>query len=148
MNDDLGKVFGVVMTILAVGIASWAFFALTGPMNYYLETTKTAVASGNIYAGSGLEINTTSVDWGSVPPDSLTNTTVRVSNMLNDPMVLQLTTSNWDPENATEYMGLSWDDDGTPLIGRSYRDVVLTLTVYENVTGIDAFSFDITIGGI
>lgn len=138
---------GATFVILAIAIGGYAFLSLSGPMNYYLDRTAEAAASGSVFAGEGLVLNASTVDWGVLEPDTSANRTFRISNLLDEPMKLNLATSNWDPTNATEYMGLSWDDDGTPLLGLAYRDVTLTLNVYANVTGITNFYFDITIGG-
>jgi len=147
----MGTLVGAVTVILAIAIGGYAFLALSPTMNYYLDTTREYAASGSVYAGEGLELNATSVDWGSIPPDSTTNTTIRVSNMLDDPMTLYLNSFNWVPANASDYMAITWDDNGFPLLGRTYRDVVLTLTVFANCTaetGITDFNCDMTISGV
>ena len=155
MDDYLGKVFGAVMTLLVVGICVFAFFALSGSFSYYYSNVAEVSASGSIYAGEGLEVldqfsdsKLSSIDWGDdILPDSQVNRTIRIGNKLGDPVALDFVVSNWNPANASDYMALSWDNKESALIGKAYREVVLTLDVYSNVTGITNFSFDITILG-
>lgn len=147
MDDYVKLLTGAVMVILTVGIGGYAFLALTPSVNLYLDKTAEVANSGSIFAGEGIQINATSVDWGVLEPDTNKSIGLRVTNRLDEPITIHLTTSNWVPENATDYMGLSWDSEEAVILGLAHLDVVLTLTVYSNVTDIFNFSFDITIGG-
>jgi hypothetical protein len=147
LEDFLGKIVGAVTVLLVVGVCVFAFFALSGSFSYYYGTAATASAYGSIYAGEGLELDTVSLDWGTLEPDSQANRTIRITNKLGDPTDLSFFVDNWNPKNASDYMALSWDNAPNALVGKAYRDVVFTLTVYGNVTGIEEFSFDVTILG-
>lgn len=137
----------MTLALLVAAIGGYAFLSLTASFQTYYDATVEVSASGAINAGDGLVLNVTSLSWGVISPDESVTRSIRVSNILNVPATLFLQTSGWDPENATAYMGVSWNDDGTPLLGTAYRDVTLTLDVYANITGIQNFSFNITIGG-
>lgn len=138
---------GAVMVLVVVGIAGYALLSLMPSVNLYIDRTAEVASSGTINTGEGLDLNTTSLDFGVLSPSESNNQTIRVTNLYDEPMVLHMTTSNWDPENATDYMGVSWDAEDKVLLGLAYVDVVFTLTVYSNVTGITNFYFDTTVGG-
>lgn len=88
------------------------------------------------------------IDWGILEPGSTKNVTVYIRNEGNSIVSLNMTTSNWNPSNATEYITLNWDYNGQQLNPESVAKVTLILTVSANVTGITNFSFDIIIAGI
>jgi hypothetical protein len=88
------------------------------------------------------------IDWGILEPGSTKNVTVYIKNEGNTAISLSMTTSNWNPSNATSYLSLNWDYDGQTLAPESIAEVTLVLTVSANITGITNFSFDIVITGI
>jgi hypothetical protein len=85
------------------------------------------------------------IDWGMVEPGSMNNVTVYVRNEGNVAASIYLTTENWDPPNASDYLTLSWNYDGQQLIPQEVTPATLTLTVSPSVHGIESFSFDIII---
>lgn len=58
-------------------------------------------------------------------------------------VVLSLLTDEWDPVNAAEHMGVSWDYDGGFLEAGAIMEIVLTLTVDASPPVLGGFSFDI-----
>jgi len=87
----------------------------------------------------------TSIDWGFLEPGSNKSVTVYIRNEGNTVASLAISTSNWNPSNASNYMTLSWDYGGQTLNVSEVIKVVLTLSVSATVEGINNFSFDITI---
>jgi len=85
------------------------------------------------------------IDWGMVEPGSMNNVTVYVRNEGNVAANISLTTGNWNPPNASDYLTLSWNYDGRQLNPLGVVQVMLTLTVSSSVQGITSFSFDIII---
>jgi hypothetical protein len=88
------------------------------------------------------------IDWGILEPGSTKNVTVYIRNEGNSMVSLNMTTSNWNPSNATDYISLRWDYDGQPLSPESVAEVTLILAVSADITGVTNFSFDIVIAGI
>jgi len=80
-----------------------------------------------------------------VEPGSLNNVTVYMRNEGNRLPTFPLTTDNWNPLNASDYLTLSWNYDGRQLNPLEVVQVTLTLTVSSSVQGIESFSFDIII---
>jgi len=85
------------------------------------------------------------IDWGMVEPGSMNNVTVYVRNEGNVAANISLTTENWNPSNASDYLALNWNYDGRQLNPLEVAQVMLTLTVSSSVQGIESFSFDIII---
>jgi hypothetical protein len=87
------------------------------------------------------------IDWGYLEPGAHQNVTIYIRNEGNVPMVLNMSTDNWNPPPASGYIDLEWDLDGHIVNGYSVLEATLSLQVSSNVTEISDFSFDITIAG-
>lgn len=85
------------------------------------------------------------IDWGTLPAGGLSQTTLYLKNTGNYPVNLTLSTENWDPSRAKQYMSLGWDYCGDSLAPGEVCAVILTLSVEPEVSGVTDFSFDITI---
>jgi len=104
----------------------------------------TAIGVG-VYWDQACASTVSSIDWGTMEPGMNVNKTVYIRNEGNTAVTLNMTTSNWNPSSASSYMTLSWDYGGQPLTATEVRQVKLTLSVSQSITGITSFSFDITI---
>jgi len=88
----------------------------------------------------------TEIDWGMLSPGSTYGVTLFCKNIKNTPVVLNLTTDNWDPENAGQYLYPDWNYTGEVIEPEEVLPIQFQLTVSINITGIDVFSFDFLIG--
>jgi len=61
---------------------------------------------------------------------------------------LDMWIDSWNPTNASDYVVLTWNYNGSLVSVDQSVSVVFTLSVYSNVTGITEFSFDIWIVGV
>ena len=66
----------------------------------------------------------------------------------NTPITLNMTTLNWDPPQAAQYLSLSWNRENHILEPMSKVQANLTFSVASNIEGITSFSFEIIITGI
>ena len=82
---------------------------------------------------------------GVIGPGEAKEVTLYLKNTGNVPVNLTLSTENWSPAVAADYMTLTWDYDGTPVVAGAVRRVIITLSVATNITGVAEFSFDILI---
>jgi hypothetical protein len=98
-----------------------------------------------VYLDSGLTNKVSSIDWGVLEPGSNVNKTVYIRNEGNAAATLSLTTSNWSPSNASNYLTLTWNYGDQTLNVNEAIQVKFTLSASSSVTGITNFSFDITI---
>ena len=106
----------------------------------------TAIGVG-VYWDSACTNITSSFDWGTLEPGSSKDFTCYIRNEGNSPSTLSMSTSNWSPQNAFDYINLSWDYDGQILDPDEVSQVTFTLSVSASIDGITNFRFDITIVG-
>ena len=86
------------------------------------------------------------IDWGGIEPGSVENVSFFIRNEGTVAADLFLSTDNWSPSNASEFLTFTWDYSGQILDRFEIVPVVLTLQVSPEVRGISSFSFDIIIG--
>lgn len=101
-----------------------------------------------IYENAAGTINCTSIDWGEFQPGESKLHTVYARNLNSFDISLTLQTSGWDPANATDYIGLSWNNTAVVLSPYTTRVLAVNCTVFANVTGFNSFAFNITVSGV
>lgn len=101
----------------------------------------------DVYNDSALTQVLTSVVWGEIEAGSSDSQVIYIHNSGDDGVTLSLLTENWTPVEATNFMQLSWDYDGSVIGSGDVRQITLVLSVSSSVTGIDSFNFDIVIIG-
>jgi len=128
--------------------------ALTGQVMSTIQANRTISNAGAVKAiGVGVYWNSngtntvTSINWGTLEPDSSTNRTCYIQNEGNSPSTLSMNTSNWNPTNASDYITLNWDYGGQLVNPDELIPVIFTLSISDSVEGITSFSFDIIIVG-
>ncbi len=99
------------------------------------------------YTNSQCTINCTSIDWSMIEPGGSINRTIYIKNSGTIPVTLNLTSQNWTPSNASSYMTLTWDKEGSILAAGSSTAATISLSVSHSITGITTFSFNIVITG-
>ena len=142
-------VAGAAVALVLYTLALTAF----GPLvSSAIMNNKTVSSNGSVKGvGVGVYWNqactnaTSSISWGILDPGSNVNKTIYIRNEGNTAATLSMTTSNWNPANASSYMTLSWNYGGQTLNINQVVQVKLTLAVSASVSGITNFSFDITI---
>ena len=117
-----------------------------------LFRSKTIHATGQV-ATLGVEVCTDpnctvvldSIDWGTQYPSQSRNTTFCVKLMGNTPSTLDLSTDNFAPIEAEQYLALTWDYDGHIVNPEDVSEVIVTLTVSSSIAGVESFSFDMIV---
>lgn len=99
-----------------------------------------------VYWDGNCSSTVSSVNWGDIEPESVKNVSLFIRNEGTVTAGLFLSTDNWSPSNASEFMTLTWDYNGQTLDLSEIVLVTLTLHVSSEVIGIKSFSFDIIIG--
>lgn len=141
------------MKQLAVAIILAAFLAI-GLVSGILLDRHVISTSGNVQT-VGIEVyweqncttEVTQIDWGILEPGSLENVTVYARNEGSLRINLTLTTENWQPIQAPQYLNLTWDYSNQVIEPGRIQKIVLTLSVAEEVPGTGDFSFLIVITG-
>jgi|SRR5271157_668172 len=147
-------------SVLAMQKATIGIVALVAVMSVVVSTLGLLVASNTfsnsgtintvgvcVYSDSGCTNVLSSVGWGTVNAGSTATYPIYVKNNGTVSVTLTMTTDTWNPGTASNYMGLSWNQQNTVLTAGSSVEAVLSLNVYSNITGITSFTFDITITG-
>lgn len=91
---------------------------------------------------------TSSLDFGLLTPGSSRDFDLYLRNEGDLDLNLSMTSENWDPANATDYLTLTWDREGQQIIPDEVIACVITLYVSEDIEGISSFSLDIIVSGI
>lgn len=119
-----------------------------------LSANQTVQNSGNIktigvsvYSDSSCTQKLSTIDWGLLTPGTKQNVTAYIRNEGTVATTLSMTTGNWSSTQASTYLKLSWNREAYKLAHQTTSQTTLTLTVPSNITGVDSFSFDITITG-
>lgn len=136
-------IYALVASVLAVS----AVTAL-------LTTQKTIHSTGSIKAvGLGVYWDlpctnaTSSLEFGQLEPGSSKDFTLYLRNEGDSTLTLNMATESWNPANAADYLTLTWNREGQEISPDEVIAFVITLSVSEDITGINAFSLDIILSG-
>ncbi|MFQ5836467.1 MAG: hypothetical protein ACE5HG_01290 [Candidatus Bathyarchaeia archaeon] len=143
-------VAGAALTLVTYTLA----LSLGGQVLSAVQTSRKVSNAGavmtigvGVYWDNGSANPLSSIDWGMLEPGSSKNVTCYIRNEGNSVSYLYLSTSNWNPSGASDYITLSWDYGGQPINPDEVVQVTFTLSVSAGIDGITSFSFDITIVG-
>jgi hypothetical protein len=141
-------VAGATLTLVAYVLA----LSLTGQVLSVVQPSRTVSNAGTVntfgvgvYQESECINALDSIDWGTLEPGSSKNVACYIRNELSSVSTLSMSTSSWEPPNASDYMSLSWDYGGQSIDVDDVVQVTFTLSVDASIEGITNFSFDITI---
>ena len=101
----------------------------------------------DVFSDSACTQPMSNVVWGNIEVDSTIFQSIYIRNAGDDGVTLSLSAENWNPVDATNYLQLSWNYDGSTIASGEIREVILSLSAASSVSGIDSFSFDIVITG-
>jgi len=119
----------------------------------YLVKTLTIQSTGNVYA---IELEAfwdnqctnrcTAINWGWLHPGDTKTTTIYLRNTGNTPIILSLSTSDWSPAEASNYISVAWDREGYNMTEQVIA-CNISLAVSQSIenTTIQSFSFNIII---
>ena len=138
---------GLIITVLLALLSGLTVSGL-------LTTSKTLTSSGSVKS-INVEVYwddlctqvVNSLDWGTPEPGEVANQTVYIKNSGSAPLDVIMTTLNWTPVEAVNYITLTWDSEGASIDPDQVLQALLTLTVSDTITGITDFSFNIVIEG-
>jgi hypothetical protein len=138
----VGTALAVVVVLMTAGV-----LALLS-VNRTLTTTGTiGTVNVAVYSDAACTQPASSITWGNLNPGTSTVETVYVKNTGAMTETLNMTSSAWTPSNCPTYMTLTWDAENASVAVGSDVQADFNLTVSPSITGITAFSFNITITG-
>lgn len=87
------------------------------------------------------------IRWGELKPGGMRTLIVYVKNKGNSAFTASLSTVDWNPPEAGDFITLDWDFGSSPLKTGRIRTTRLTLRVDLDITGVTNFNFTIIITG-
>jgi len=126
-----------------VGLATGVFLARQVIANVAVIKT---VGVG-VYKDVNCALPLTQIDWGVLEPRTAKTFLAYLRNESNVPISLNMTTQNWNPTEAEQFISVSWDQEGKTLEVDQVVLVTFTLSVSAEVSGLTSFSFEIVIIG-
>jgi len=136
-----------IYAIIATVLAASSVTALLTAQKTISGTGSIQTVGVGVYWDQQCTNATSSLNFGLMAPGSSKNFTLYVKNTGNSVLTLSMTTRNWNPTNASNYMSLSWNREGQQIDPGQVRGFVITLSVAANVQGISSFSFETVISG-
>jgi hypothetical protein len=135
--------------VLILIVSILIFFAFV-----FLNTNKTIVNVSaletkgvGVYWDSRYAVRANSIDWGNLTPGSSKSIVVYIRNEVEEPTYLIMSTMNWTPTRASDYMTLGWNYARQRMNPGEALQITLTLSVSRRIEGISNFSFNILITG-
>lgn len=98
-----------------------------------------------IYDSATADIEINSIDWGLCYVAQAKSKMLYLKNIYSSNISLGLSTSNWVPENASDYISVDWDYRNQTIMPNEVYPAKMTLWVAANITGITNFSCNVTI---
>lgn len=142
------------VTVATVAIILVSGFMLTQVMSA-IQLSSTISNTGTLRLSAGMGVywdagftnEAVAFNWQSMEPGTTKTYSVYIRNEGATALTLSMSTSNWNPSSASNYLSLSWNYNGQTIDPTEYIRVTFTLTVSSSVTGISNFGFNINIVG-
>jgi hypothetical protein len=102
-----------------------------GQTTVALPTTGSIAATEGIGLYSNLACTTpkTSVEWGELQKGGSSSVTIYIKNEGDSPLTLALTTTEWNPSNAVDYITVNWNYNNQQVNPDQVIPVIITLSV-------------------
>lgn len=139
-----------IITVAAIVLIALIMFSMGVIASSWYETRvrTTGRIKGvgvSIWADANATLGIEYIDWGIVEPGETKPLSVYIRSEGNVPMNLTMRSELWEPVAAKDYITLVWDAKGSQIQPDEIRGVTFTMVVSSDITGIDAFSFDIVV---
>jgi len=143
----LRKALFLIACLLCFALGSFSTIAVM-QWTQRIPSSATVKAVGvGIYKDINFTVSVTQIDWGIVEPGQSKNLSAYIVNRSNVPIILTMTIENWNPANASNFITLTWNYDGSQIAVDGYVFVTFVLSVNQTISGIEAFSFTIVVVG-
>ena len=136
-----------VLMVIALALTATTVAVLSVNQTFSSNGTITTSPNIGVFSDAACTINKTSINWGSVAAGGNTTQTIYIKNTGTGTMTLTLSAFNWSPTEASTYLTVSWNQQGTQLSTGQSVTATITLTVSPSVNGFTSFSNTIRIIG-
>jgi hypothetical protein len=137
----------IALIIVMIILSGTTFAALS--TNQKLSTTGSIVVSANmgVFSNSGCTTSLSTINWGSIIPGQNTTQTIYLKNNGTLTLTLDMSTSNWSPAAANNYIAITWHPTSTTLAPGTSTSATITLSVSSEIADITNFNVQISITG-
>jgi hypothetical protein len=90
----------------------------------------------------------TAINYGTIEPGGSATAVAYLKNTGTSPLTASMSASNWNPSACSSYMNVNWNLTDVTFQPGQVKATAFTLQVASSVSGINTFTFDITITGI
>ncbi len=133
-------VAGVATIVAVAAIAAIIYF------QYPISSHGSIRSVGcQIYGNAEQTTIISAIDWGSISPGDYSNVTIWVKNNGTAPITLALSSSNYSPIAAQQYLTLTWNYSNQTINANTVLPIELKLAASPQTKGFTDFSLDITI---
>jgi len=129
----------LLVVLLTVCMVEFFFFR-TSILN--ISAVETIDGIG-VYWDENCSLRVDFIDWGVLSLGEVREVVVYVRNEGNESCILVLTSRNWNPEDASRYLDLSWSRNNSKIGAGQIVKITQSLHVSPLIRGISSFSFDI-----
>lgn len=114
-----------------------------------ISTVRTIMLSVDmgVYQDASFTSAVTALDWGTLESGATKSYSVYIRNEGNSVLTLSMSTADWSPSTASNYLTLTWNSNGRTVNAGEAIRATFTLTVSNSISGITNFSFDINLVG-
>lgn len=141
------KVFIGTISAVAVVLLMTSVLAILTTNRSIPNSGEIKAVNVSVYQDSACTQPLSSWTWGLMDPGSSAVKTMYVKNQGNAPMTLNLMTTTWAPSNASTYITVTWNREGTVVNAGSSVQANVTLSVSPSIAGIASFTFTMVITG-
>jgi hypothetical protein len=137
----IGRLSRIAILIVLTCIAIVSF---ARPISRTAIATVEAISAG-VYWDASCTTQVQSIDWGNLTCGSSKSVVIYARNEGDKAVILSLSTTDWTPAEASNYMTLSWNYSRQIIEPMDVIPINLKLSVSPMITGIETFSFNIII---
>lgn len=135
-----------VLALVALSVILFAFMFLV-TTNTITNVSSLETQGVGVYWDRRCTNRVSSISWGNLTPGSVKDIVVYIRNEGAEPMYLIMSTTNWNPSKASDYLTLRWNYTGQRMNPSESIKITLSLSVSRYIQGITNFSFDILVTG-
>ena len=147
MKKDAAYLLAFIAVIF-IGVANLAIAIYQSIPKKVSNHATIRVIGVDIFADENLTEILLLIEWGMLDSGENRSYQAWIQNTGNDPQKLVMWTETWNPVNASDWISLTWNYDGSWIPVNASLPVAFTLHVDSNVQGITDFSFDIWVKGV
>ena len=137
-------ILAIILSLIAGSVLTYGLTQMTRRIPTYASLKVVGIG---IYKDVDFTVSVTEINWGILEAGEQKNFLAYIKNESNVPITLTMLTEEWNPQNASSFITLSWDYDESVIDVDGSIPITFTLNISPAVVGINSFSFTIVIVG-